>query len=163
MQRYNRKSKTPLEDVDGFLSVTSVRSIGIKSRRNTERVNAKNLLYYISKLELRQAPPMELLRLEAMRFYNRDFLSEKALCAYLRHRYTNYSDLIYSASGNIHGGSLYENFKVYLCYLIVKHYDLKIDPRIAAFNQDRYPKRFRVGPDETVDQMILRLIQPMVG
>lgn len=88
-------------------------------------------------------------------------VTEKGKCAFIRHNFTNYEEILSVVKGKVGASELYENVKVYLCCRIVDHYDLSVDPLYAAFGEaalyNEIPDRFIV-PDGKLRSTVATLL-----
>lgn len=63
-------------------------------------------------------------------------VTERALCSYIRHNYTNYEEILRAIHGKVGAGRLYSAAKLLLCAEIIRVYRLDLDPAVAAFGAD---------------------------
>jgi len=93
----------------------------------------------IAQFQMRPAPPDQLLRRQAWDYYHSQFddfdgrLTERALCAYVRHNYTNYDDMLAAMAGRCGKSEVYRIAKALVTCRIVREYRLSIHPLYAAF------------------------------
>lgn len=80
-------------------------------------------------------------------------ITEKGLCAYIRHHRSNYDEVLGQISGGTDlantAGDTYADLKVHLCCRIVRKYALTLSPCEAAFDtrtRSSWPERFRQIP-----------------
>lgn len=106
---------------------------GVETRRARAKTEAAVLL---ANLEMRPIPERtELTRRVVERLYRRHgqaCASEKALCSYIRHKFTSYDAILRAVKGRVGATDLRMKIKVYLCYRIIETYGLELDPLIAA-------------------------------
>lgn len=67
-----------------------------------------------------------------------DLVTDKAVCSYIRHGYTNYESILRSTYDIVGSSPMYELVKIYLCCKIVKRYKLKLNPVYAATGTNAY-------------------------
>ena len=108
----------------------------VHAKRASTRVEIAKL---VRRLKLEPIAGRASVRKEAAEFflerYN-DFtgeVTEKGLCSYIRHNYTNYEDTLAIAKGDVRASDLYVNMKVYLCCGIIAHYGLDVNPLLAQY------------------------------
>ncbi|MBZ0274643.1 MAG: hypothetical protein K8I60_00780 [Anaerolineae bacterium] len=57
---------------------------------------------------------------------------DRAVCCQIRDEYTNSGDILSRIEERVGTGQLYQDAELYICCQIVKSYDLKIHPLVAA-------------------------------
>jgi hypothetical protein len=108
----------------------------VNTKRETAQMEIARLVH---KLELEPIVSRARVRKEAAVFFlsrYEDFsgqVTEKGLCSFIRHNYTNYEEILSAVKGRVGASDLYENVKVYLCCRIITHYGLHVSPLRAAF------------------------------
>ena len=137
-----------------LIESTASRRKAAQKAVETKRLSAREeIAALVRKLRMRPIP--ERARLEqAVRYFLADRyedydgeVTEKALCSYIRHNYTNYEEILEQVKGKVGAAELYENVKVYLCCRIIQKYQLDVDPLYDAFGEaiDFFglPQRFK--------------------
>lgn len=137
----------------------SQKAVATKRAQTRDRVAA-----LVTGLEMRPAPRRGRLESEVGLFLLDCFgdtsgeVSERALCSYLRHNYSNYEAILDSVRGLVGAGELYPAVKLYLCCQIIRRYQLNIDPLVAAFgSRDEAPDVFLVSDPQRVAGLVLGL------
>jgi hypothetical protein len=107
----------------------------VHTKRETARAEIARL---VLSLKLEPIVSRARVRKEVADFFERyeDFngeVTEKALCSYIRHNYTNYEEILSVVKGKVGASDLYVNVKVYLCCRIIAHYGLDVNPLHTAF------------------------------
>jgi hypothetical protein len=145
---------------------------------HTKRESAKaEIARLIRGLELEPIVSRARVRKEAAEFFlerYEDFngeVTEKGLCSFIRHNYTNYEEILSVVKGKVGASDLYVNVKVYLCCRIVAHYGLDLNPLHAAFpgtaRQGRcgerlpyneIPERFLLPAGEDLEAAVARML-----
>lgn len=107
---------------------------------HTKREMAKaEIAKLVRSLELEPIVSLASVRKEAADFFFErydDFngeVTEKGLCSFIRHNYTNYEEILSVVKGKVGASDSYVNVKVYLCCQIIAHYGLDVNPLHAAF------------------------------
>lgn len=117
-----------------------------KERRKIKR---EKLIQRLVKLAMRDLPDEATLELELVAHHQRKYhkkpkvITPRAICSFIRHFYTNYDQVMIAITGGAAHGELYQDLKLYLCCLIIRHYGLSVDPLDAAFGPyppARYPR-----------------------
>ncbi len=91
-------------------------------------------------------------------------VTEKAICSFIRHNYTNYEEILEKVKGKIGAGDLYLNVKVYLCCRIINTYHLNLEPLYAAFGEEGeffgLPERFKgfIGEPVKLETQVATLL-----
>lgn len=137
----------------------------VHTKREAAKAEIANL---VRSLELNPIQSLPKVRKEAAYFFFQryeDFdgeVTEKALCSFIRHNYTNYEEILSAVKGKVGASALYENVKVYLCCRIVEHYGLDVNPLQAAFgNQlthNLIPKRFQNVQAKKLKTAVIRML-----
>ena len=145
---------------------------------HTKRESAKiEIAKLVRSLELEPIVSRARVRKEATDFFferYEDFngeVTEKGLCSFIRHNYTNYEEILSVVKGKVGASDLYVNVKVYLCCRIVAHYGLDLNPLHAAFpgtaRQGRcgerlpyneIPERFLLPEGEDLEAAVARML-----
>jgi hypothetical protein len=85
-------------------------------------------------------------------------VTEKGLCSFIRHNYTNYEEILSMVKGKVGAADLYENVKVYLCCRIITYYGLQVSPLYAAFGAEdvlnQIPERFHLPEGEDLQAAV---------
>lgn len=107
----------------------------ITTKRNATRQKVITLL---QRLDMRPLPTQAVLVHRVSDFilarYGEwpSYPTQKAICSFIRHAYTNYETILHELSGMVGNGDYFYSIKLYLCCRIVKRYALDIHPRAAA-------------------------------
>lgn len=165
MQAYNRNefNSEDYTDSNDIQPVELKKLIARQSSKTKFKLRKKEFYRCIANFKVYEFPPKEIARKQAASFHEainhkEKYLTDRALISFVRHNYTNYQELIDNIPRNTSRASIYEDFKLYTCYIIIKRYGLEFDPRIAAFGYSGYPKRFDLVADETIDDLVIRII-----
>lgn len=152
----------------GEIAASQPRKQAAQKAVSTKRQSAKvEIAQLVRMLELRPIN-RALVRKEAAEFFYsmyEDFsgeVTEKGLCSFIRHNYTNYEQILSVVKGKVGASDLYQNVKVYLCCRIVAHYRLDINPLYAAFGEqavyNEIPERFLVADNKGLEAMVAAMI-----
>ncbi len=136
---------------------------------HTKRGSAKvQIAKLVRSLELEPIVSRASVRKEAADFFFErydDFngeVTEKGLCSFIRHNYTNYEEILYMVKGKVGASDLYVNVKVYLCCRIIAHYGLDVNPLHAAFGErlpyNEIPERFLLPEGEDLEAAVARML-----
>lgn len=63
-------------------------------------------------------------------------LTQRGLCSFIRHNYTNYDNILQQVRGTVGAGEWYVAVKLYLCCLIIERYQLDLHPYEAAWGNN---------------------------
>jgi len=104
----------------------------VETKRQQGRGRLASLL---AQLQLKPIPARQRLENQVANFlferYGTSEVSEKAVCSYLRHNYTNYESILRDIRGVVGKGQLYADAKLYITCIIIRHYKLNIHPMTA--------------------------------
>ena len=136
---------------------------------HTKRESAKvEIARLVRSLELEPITSRARVRKEAAEFFLErydDFngeVTEKGLCSFIRHNYTNYEEILSVVKGKVGASDLYVNVKVYLCCRIIAHYGLDVNPLHAAFGErlpyNEIPERFLLPEGEDLEVAVARML-----
>lgn len=137
----------------------------VHTKRETARAVIARL---VRSLELEPIVSRARVRKEAADFFferYEDFngeVTEKGLCSFIRHNYTNYVEILSVVKGKVGASDLYVNVKVYLCCRIIAHYGLDVNPLHAAFGewlpQNEIPERFLLPEGEDLEAAVAGML-----
>lgn len=136
---------------------------------HTKRESAKaEIAKLVGRLELDPIVSRARVRKEAAEFFLErydDFngeVTEKGLCSFIRHNYTNYEEILAVVRGKVGASDLYVNVKVYLCCRIIAHYELDVNPLHAAFGErlpcNEIPERFLLPKGEDLEAAVASML-----
>lgn len=139
------------EHSDAIASAQPRKQAALKAVETKRAYGREALCNLASTLKMMPTPSDRTLEENVSNFlqdrYNEHNVSQKAICSYIRHVYTNYDQILDQLSGLVGKRELYEDFKVYLCCLIIEHYKLDLAPVYAALGSpypSDWPDRFLV-------------------
>lgn len=137
----------------------------IRTKREMARAE---IAKHVRSLELEPIVSRAKVRKEAADFFferYEDFngeVTEKGLCSFIRHNYTNYEEILSVVKGKVGASDLYVNVKVYLCCRIVAHYGLDVNPLHATFGEQmpysEIPERFRLPEGKDLEAAVARML-----
>lgn len=144
IKRYNRNQVTQwITDHPDLIAQAQIRKAAARKAVETKRNNTTSYLrLMLKKVALRPTPPKEELRAYLCWKFERNYpefnglITERALCSHIRHAYTSYDQIMTHLYRKVGKGQIYMDVKVYLCCMVVRAYDLKVDPVFAAFGKD---------------------------
>ena len=136
---------------------------------HTKRESAKvQIAKLVRSLKLEPIVSRASVRKEAAEFFLERYenfngeVTEKGLCSFIRHNYTNYEEILSVVKGKVGASDLYVNMKVYLCCRIIAHYGLDVNPLHAAFGErlpyNEIPERFLLPEDEDLEAAVARML-----
>ena len=137
----------------------------VHTKRASARVAIAKL---VRRLELGPIASRASVRKEAAEFFLERYenfngeVTEKGLCSFVRHNYTNYEEILSVVKGKVGASDLYVNVKVYLCCRIIAHYGLDVNPLHAAFGEwlpyNEIPERFLLPEGEDLKAAVARML-----
>lgn len=155
MQLYQRErveqwiaANQSLLAASGKRKVASQKAVATKEERARQEVAALVRDLQIEKVRKKR------LRREAAEYYRLRYeywdgeVTERALCSFIRHNYTNYDQILAMIHGKVGAGKWYTAAKLLLCAEIIRVYRLDLDPVVAAFGADANGAR---ADEEDVD------------
>lgn len=152
-------------EIAASLSRKQAAQRSVSTKRESARTEIAKL---VRRLELAPIISRARVRKEAAAFFMERYASfsgevtEKGLCSFIRHNYTNYEEILSVVKGKVGASDLYENVKVYLCCRIIAHYRLEVNPLHAAFGErlsyDEIPERFLLPVGEDLEVAVARML-----
>jgi hypothetical protein len=137
----------------------------VRTKRESAKVEIAKL---VRSLELEPIISRARVRKEAAEFFLERYenfngeVTEKGLCSFIRHNYTNYEEILSVVKGKVGASDLYVNVKVYLCCRIIAHYGLDVNPLHAAFGErlpdNEIPERFLLPEGEDLEAAVARML-----
>ena len=136
---------------------------------HTKRESAKvEIAKLVQRLELEPIASRASVRKEAAEFFYEQYeefngeVTEKGLCSFIRHNYTNYEEILSIVKGKVGASDLYVNVKVYLCCRIIAHYGLDVNPLHAASGEraacNEIPDRFLLPAGEDLETAVAGML-----
>jgi len=136
---------------------------------HTKRESAKvEIAKLVQRLELEPIASRASVRKEAAEFFYEQYeefngeVTEKGLCSFIRHNYTNYEEILSIVKGKVGASDLYVNVKVYLCCRIIAHYGLDVNPLHAGFREraacNEIPDRFLLPAGEDLETAVAGML-----
>lgn len=100
-----------------------------------------------SAFDLNELPDIGDLRAEVKlylrRNYDHEYLSDRALVSYVRHKYTDYKHILASMDEGLEFNRFYHFGKAYVACLTIAYYNLRITPLLAIYpGAQRIPMRW---------------------
>jgi hypothetical protein len=152
-------------EITASLSRKQAAQRSVRTKRESAKAEIAKL---VRRLEFAPIISRARVRKEAAAFFLERYanfngeVTEKGLCSFIRHNYTNYEEILSVVKGKVGASDLYENVKVYLCCRIIAHYGLEVNPLHAAFGErlsyDEIPERFLLPAGEDLEGTVARML-----
>ena len=170
MKLYLRKRiEQWIAEHQGEITEAQPRKQSAQKAVHTKRESAKvEIAKLVRRLELEPIISRASVRKEAAAFFYEQYddfnsgVTEKGLCSFIRHNYTNYEEILSVVKGKVGASDLYVNVKVYLCCRIIAYYGLDVNPLHAAFGEraayNEIPERFLLPEGEDLKMAVAGML-----